>query len=44
MRIYRNELCAAGVKRSNNIFTSFYTRQWYDVTNDVTHASLTVED
>ena len=25
-------------------FTSFYTRQWYDVTNDATRASLTVED
>jgi len=22
----------------NNIFTSFYARQWYDVTNDVTRA------
>ena len=24
--------------------TSFYARQWYDVTNDVICASLTVED
>jgi len=32
------------VNRFNDIFTSFYARQWYDVTNDVTRASLTVED
>ena len=46
MRIYLNGLCAAGVSgnRLNNIFTSFYARQWYDVKNDVAHASLTVED
>jgi len=44
MRIYLNALCTAGVNRFNDIFTSFYTRQWYDVTNDVTRASLTVED
>ena len=44
MRIYLNGLCAAGVKRFNDIFTSFYARQWYDVTNDVTSATLTVED
>jgi len=44
MRIYLNGLCAAGVNRFNDIFTSFYARQWYDVTNDVTRASLTVED
>jgi len=44
MRIYLSGLCTAGVNRFNNIFTSFYTHQWYDVTNDVTHASLTVED
>jgi len=44
MRIYLNGLCAAGVNRFNDIFTSFYACQWYDVTNDVTHASLTVED
>ena len=44
MRIYRNELCAAGVKHFNDIFTGFYARQWYDVTIDVTRASLTVED
>jgi len=25
-------------------FTSFYARQWYDIANDVTRASLTVED
>ena len=37
MRIYLNELCAAGVNR-------FYARQWYNVTNDVTRASLSVED
>ena len=30
--------------RFNNIFISFCARQWYDVTNDVTRASLTVED
>ena len=44
MRIYLYRLCAAGVKRFNNIFTSFYARQWYYVTNDVTRASLTAED
>ena len=44
MRIYLNGLRAATVNRFNDIFTSFYARQWYDVTNDVTHASLTVED
>jgi len=44
MCIYLNGLCAAGVKRFNNIFTSFYARQWYDVINDVTCVSLTVED
>jgi len=44
MRIYLNGLCATGVNRFNNIFTSFYARQWYNVTNDVTRASLTVED
>jgi len=44
MCIYLSGLCAAGVNRFNDIFTSFYARQWYDVTNDVTHASLTVED
>jgi len=37
MRIYLNELCAAGVNR-------FYARQWYNVTNDVTRASFTVEE
>jgi len=36
-------LCAAGVKRFSDVF-SFYARQWYDVTNDVIRASLTVED
>jgi len=44
MRIYLNGLCAAVVNRFNDIFTSFYARQWYVVTNDVTCASLTVED
>jgi len=44
MGIYLNGLYAAGVNRFNDIFTSFYARQWYDVTNDVTRASLTVED
>jgi len=44
MRIYLNWLCAAGVKRFNDIFTSFCACQWYDVTNDVTRALLTVED
>ena len=44
MRIYLNRLCAARVNCSNVIFTSFYARQWYDVTNDITRASLTVED
>jgi len=44
MRIYLNGLCAAGANRFNDIFTSFYARQWYDVINDVTRASLTVED
>jgi len=39
-----NGLCAAGVNRFNDIFTSFYARQCYDVTNEVTRASLTVED
>jgi len=38
--IYLNGLCAAGVNRFNDIFTSFYAHQWYDVTR----ASLTVED
>jgi len=41
---YLNGLCAAGVNRFNHIFTSFYARQWYNVTDDVTRASLTVED
>jgi len=31
-------LCAAGVNGFNDIFTSFYARQWYDITNDVTRA------
>jgi len=44
MRIYLNGLCASRVNRFNDIFTSFYARQWYDVKNDVAHASLTVED
>ena len=44
MRIYLSGLLAAGINRFNDIFTSFYTRHWYDVTNDVTRASLTVED
>jgi len=46
MRIYLTGLCAAGVKRFNDIFTSFYARQLYDITNDVpvTLASFTVED
>jgi len=44
MRIYLNRLYAAGVNRFNDIFTSFYACQWYDVTNDVTRASLTAED
>jgi len=44
MHIYLNGLCAAGVKNFNDIFTSFYARQWYDVTNDVTRVSLTIED
>jgi len=44
MRIYLNGSCAARVMRFNDNFTSFYARQWYDVTNDVTRASLTVED
>ena len=44
MRIYLNGLCAAGVNHFNDIFTRFYARQRYDVTNDITHASLTVED
>jgi len=44
VRIYLNGLCAAGVNRFNDIFTSFYARQWYDDTIDVTCASLTVED
>jgi len=44
MRIYISGLCEAGVNRFNDIFTSFYARQWYGITNDVTHASLTVED
>ena len=33
-----NGLCAAGIYRFNDIFTSFYARQWYDITNDVTRA------
>jgi len=44
MRINFSGLCTAGIKRFNDIFTSFYARQWYDVTNDVTRVSLTVED
>jgi len=44
MCIYLSGLCAARVKRFNDIFTGFYARQWYNVTNDVTSASLTVED
>jgi len=44
MRIYLNGLCATGVNRFDHIFTSFYARQWYDDTNDVTGASLTVVD
>ena len=44
MPIYLNGLCAAEVKHFNDLFTSFYTHQWYDVTNDVTRASLTVAD
>jgi len=44
MRIYLSGLCAAGANHFNDIFTSFYTHQWCDVTNDVTCASLTVED
>jgi len=43
MRIYLNGLCAGGVNRYNDIFTSFYTRQRYDVTNDVTHAQIIVQ-
>jgi len=35
---YLSGLCAAGVNRFNNIFTGIYTRQRYDVTNDVTCA------
>jgi len=27
-----NGFCAARVMRFNDIFTSFYARQWYDVT------------
>jgi len=38
MRIYYNGLCAAGVNRFNDVFTSFYACQRYDVRNDVTHA------
>jgi len=41
MRIYLSGLCTAIVMHFND---SFYARQWYDVTNDVTRASLTVED
>jgi len=44
MRIYLSGLCAARVMCFNDIFTRFYTRQRYDVTNDVTRASLTVEN
>ena len=44
MRVYLIGLCAARVVCFNDIFTSFYAPQWYDVTNDVTRASLTVED
>jgi len=40
IRIYWNGLYAAEVNRFNDIFTSFYACQWYDVTR----ASLTVED
>jgi len=35
---YLNELCAAGANCFNDIFTSFYAHQRYDVTNDVTRA------
>jgi len=38
MRIYLNGLCSARVMRFNDIFTTFYARQWYDVTNDVTRS------
>ena len=38
MCIYLSGLYAARVMRFNDIFTSFYARQWYDVTNDVTRA------
>jgi len=44
MRIYLSGLCAAGINHFNDTFTSFYARQCYNVTNDVTRASLTVED
>jgi len=44
MSIYLNGLFAAGVNLFNDIFTRFYACQWYDVTNDVTRASLTDED
>ena len=42
MRIYLNGLCTAGVNRFNDIFTSFYACQWYDVSNDVTHMQIIV--
>jgi len=38
MRIYFSGLCTAGVNHFNDIFTSLYARQRYDVTNDVTRA------
>ena len=44
MRIYLYWLCTEGVNCFNDFLASFYARQWYDVTNDVTRASLTVED
>ena len=44
MRIYLNGLCTTGANHFNDIFTSFYTRQRYDVTNDVTRVLLTVEE
>jgi len=43
MCIYLSGLCTVGVNRFNDIIL-VYARQWYDVTNDVTRASLTVED
>jgi len=44
MRIYLSGLRTARVMHFSDIFTSFYACQWYDITNDVTRASLTVED